>query len=335
MKLKTSVKNYEELFAYINENLKKMRKRGEESFRDYMARKLDYVYQVVVNELKHLERILRTIEESGEFYRELFKAYIGVEPENIMLKTRVYTRIAHRIYRETQLKFREIGEKEGRKASVVFKENAGRILSLYKRLARTSPLINQYLRELAKMPDVKGDYVVVIAGLPQVGKSTLLSKLTRAKPEIGTYPYTTKTLIAGHMDVDGYGKIVLLDSPGILDTPLEDKNLVELKTVLAIKHLADHVLYIFAVYPHFYYTLEEQLRVYESITKILGDKPKTIVLNKVDLMEPHSVDAVVKRIEEHTGVPPIPISALTGFNLELLKKSVLEAFMAKIQRRKQ
>ncbi|MEM4818761.1 MAG: GTPase [Desulfurococcaceae archaeon] len=335
MKLKTSVKSYEELFAYINVNLKKMRKSSEESFRDYMTRKLDYVYQAVVNELKHVERILRTIEDSGEFYRELFKAYIGVEPKSIMLKTRVYTRIANRIHREARLKFREIGEREGKKASEVFKENAGRILSLYKRLARTSPLINQYLREVARMPDVKGDYVVVIAGLPQVGKSTLLSKLTRAKPEIGTYPFTTKTLIAGHVDVDSYGRIVLLDSPGILDTPLEDKNLVELKTILAIKHLADHVLYVFAVYPYFYYTFEEQLRVYESITKILGDKPKTVVLNKVDLMEPRSVDAVMRRIEEHTRVPPIPVSALTGFNLELVKKSVLEAFMAKIQHRKQ
>lgn len=331
MKIEVNIRSYEELFTYVNENLKKMRKYSRESFRDYMARKLDYVYQVVINELERLERALRIIEEMGDFYRELFKLYVGVEPRNIMVKVRNYVKVAREIHEEARSKFREMREGEGKKASELFKKNAGRILSLYKRLSKTIVVIRQYLKEVAKMPDVKGDYVVVIAGIPQVGKSTLLSKLTRAKPEIGVYPFTTRTLVAGHLDVNSYGKIVLVDSPGILDTPIENKNLIELKALLAIKYLADHVLYVFAVYPYFYYTLKEQLHVYGSIMKILGDKPKTVILNKIDLVEPDYLNNVILEIEKYTGTTPIPVSALTGFNLELVKKHIFDAFMAKIQ----
>ncbi len=328
MKPAAYIKSYEELYNQINERLKVMRKPSRECFRDFMIRKLSYVYRAVTEELENLSKVLSDVESAGDFYKELFQVFTGYEAGSLAAKAKKYARVARNIYYEALGEFRRLSEDNGVGSSELFKRNAGRLLSLYKRLSRKVLLVKKYLVEVSKMPDVRGDYVVVIAGLPQVGKSTLLSKLTRAKPEIGNYPFTTKTLIAGHLEVDGFGKIVLLDSPGMLDSPIEEKNLIELKAVLAIKHLANHLLYVFAVYPHFYYTLEEQVRVFSQVTKLLEGKPVTVVLNKVDLLGLDQAEKVARVIKEYTGFEPLPVSALTGYNLELLKKVLIGAFMA-------
>lgn len=332
MKPRGHIKSYEEVYSYINSNLKKMHKQSGESFIEYMSRKLDYVYQAVVKELENAYEVFKSVAEAHTFYKELFKLYVGVDPQDLMLKAKAYIRVARSIYKQAHADISKLDKSSSSRAPIIFKMSAGRLLSLYKRIVNKAQNSEQYFREVAKMPDVSGDYVAVIAGLPQVGKSTLLSNLTRAKPEIGSYPFTTKTIIAGHIDVNNYGKIVLVDSPGILDSPIEEKNLIELKAILALKHLADHVIYVFAVYPHFYYTLEEQLRVYESVVKLLGGKPVTVILNKVDLLEKEHVEAVLGKIETKVGVKPIPVSALMGYNLDLVKKQLVDAFMAKTQR---
>lgn len=335
MKVTIYVRSYEELYNHLNENLKRLPRQRGEPFRDYMIRKLDYVYETVVRELRNLYTALESIDTSGEFYKELFKAYVGILPEELARRVRRYMVTVKNVHWDARSAFRGIGEKDGVKASELFKRSAGRMLSFYKRLSREVNLVKQYFKELSKMPDVRGDYVVVLAGVPQVGKSTLLSKLTRAKPEIGAYPFTTKTLVAGHIEVGELGKIVLVDSPGILDSPLDEKNLIELKAVLAVRHLADHVLYVFATYPHFYYTLDEQLSVYRSVMKLLEGKPCTPILNKVDLMGQDLLNDVVRRIESEVGVAPLPVSALNELNLDFLRKTIIDAFMEKVLRRRQ
>jgi nucleolar GTP-binding protein len=322
---KRYVKRYSEFYKYLNKTLKEIRPLQGEPLKLLMKRKLTASYQIVINELKGLLEALRDIESSGDFYIELFKAFTGLDVSNLVVNVKSRLNVAKKVYSWT---LDELKEAETRKDIIrAFKAGVGRLLSIYRRIYREVALVKEFLKEVSKMPDVRGDYVIVIAGVPQVGKSTILSKLTSAKPEIGTYPFTTKTLIAGHIDIEPYGRIVLVDSPGILDTPIEEKNIIEYKAVLAIKHLADHVLFVFAYSPDFYYTLREQLNVYESIKRLLGDKPITVLLNKVDLLEQSELDAILREIEACTGVKPLPISALTGYNLDYLKKYIVDVFM--------
>ncbi|MEM1638514.1 MAG: GTPase [Desulfurococcaceae archaeon] len=324
------VKNYEELYEYINENLKKIKARNGELFGDLMKRKLTYTYQVLTRELQQVHQVLREICSQGDFFKELFKAYTGENIEYFALDIRKRIKQSRLIYSEIIEEYFRIGY-NNREAVKAFKRGIGRLLSIYKRINKKIIPLKEYLKEVSKMPDIRGDYVVVFAGLPQVGKSTILSKLTSAKPEIGTYPFTTKTLIAGHLIVEPYGRIVLLDSPGILDSPIEEKNIIEYKAILAIKYLADHVLYVFAVYPSFYYTLNEQLNVYYSVRKLVGGKPVTLLINKVDLVDKALLEETMVEIEKHTGVKPIPISALTGYNLNIVRDILIKEFMGKNQ----
>lgn len=326
------VKSYEELYNYLNENLKKIRAQSGEPFEKLMKRKLTYAYEFIVREFNQVHKALLTIRSSHVFFKELFEMYTGKSVEQFDAMVRWRVRVAKSIYEKA---LRELSKPGVGSREVIgsFKSSVGRLLSLYRRVNRELLLLKDYLKEVSRMPDIRGDYVVIIAGLPQVGKSTLLSKLTLAKPEIGVYPFTTRTLVAGHIHVEPYGRVVLVDSPGILDSPMEEKNLIERKAILAIRHLADHVLYLFAVYPGFYYTLTEQLNVYHAVRSLLGNKPITVLLNKVDLVEDEYLPTIISEIERSTGMKPIPISALTGFNLDEVREVLVKGLMDKIQHR--
>ncbi|MEM0001185.1 MAG: GTPase [Desulfurococcaceae archaeon] len=320
---KCHVKTYRELYEYLNENLKRFQAIRGGSFRDLMKRKFMYVYSVLKGELSLVHRVLLEIKSSGAFFTELLEAYAGEDVERLVYLVRRRMKQADIIRRNVVKEFDELGENDP-SAVDVFKAGTGKLLSLYRRVNRKVLALKEYLRDISKMPDVRGDYSVVIVGLPQVGKSTLLSKLTVARPEIGTYPFTTKTIVVGHMFVEPYGRVVLIDSPGILDSPLEEKNLIEYKAILAIKHLADHVLYLFATYPGFYYTLAEQLNVYYMVKRVLGDRPITVLLSKVDLLDKEQMLRTINEIENSTGIRPIPISALTGFNLDKVREILVK-----------
>ena len=77
------------------------------------------------------------------------------------------------------------------------------------------------------MPTVDFDaFTVVIAGFPNVGKSTVLRRLTGAKPKVAEYPFTTKGIQIGYLETK-WNKIQVIDTPGLLDRPIDQMNNIE------------------------------------------------------------------------------------------------------------
>ena len=127
--------------------------------------------------------------------------------------------------------------------------------------------------------DVKksGDATVVLIGLPSVGKSTLLNRLTNAKSKVAAYQFTTLEVVPGVMEFGG-ARIQVLDLPGIIKGASSGKGLG--KRVLAVARSADLILFIVDVFqPEARDVLERELRS----TGIRADEsPPNVVIEKVD-----------------------------------------------------
>ena len=125
--------------------------------------------------------------------------------------------------------------------------------------------------------DVKrtGDATIVLIGLPSVGKSTLLNKLTGAKSAVGAFQFTTTTVVPGMMEHSG-AKIQILDLPGIIKGASTGKGLG--KRVLAVAKSADLVLIILDVFQPYH---EDIVRTeLGNIGIRLDQKPPDIIIEK-------------------------------------------------------
>jgi GTPase len=168
---------------------------------------------------------------------------------------------------------------------------------------------------------------VGLVGLPNAGKSTLLSILTKAKPKIADYEFTTLEPNLGVMEKDERS-LVLADIPGLIEGASKGKGLgdqflrhVERTTVLV--HLVSSNLEVSGL---------EMWKRYETIRKELEDfgaglekKKEIVVLNKIDLLNEKQVKEVVKFFKGKK-IKILPISCGTIVGVEELKKLVLEAF---------
>ena len=198
----------------------------------------------------------------------------------------------------------------------------GRIASIIKDIADDLEYLNQARNVLKNLPVVDLELpTVVIAGHPNVGKSTLLRALTNAKPEVATYPFTTKGINVGQFE-EHYLRYQVIDTPGLLDRPLSERNEVEKQAVLALKHLGRVIVYIFDPSEYCGYPVDEQTHLFEEIYREFGEFPFIVVLNKVDIAEEEKI-RIIEEFIRSKGLEPLRVSALNGEGLGELRKRVV------------
>lgn len=150
------------------------------------------------------------------------------------------------------------------------------------------------VRDRAKLlPEVSPGYAtIVIAGFPNVGKSSLLVKWTKAKPEIAAYSFTTKKAEVGHFEVqlsdEKTTRYQVVDTPGLLDRPDDERNDIERQAVAALRHAADVVLFLIDPSETSGYSLKEQEALREQVEKEMGGIPMVVAETKADVWKSDS-----------------------------------------------
>jgi len=164
------------------------------------------------------------------------------------------------------------------------REATGRIASVLSDISEELSDLKKYASELRSLPSIDPDTpTIVVAGYPNTGKSTLVGKLSTAEPEVAYYPFTTRSLILGHMLLHNT-KVQLVDTPGMLDRPPSRMKRMELQALAALKSLADIVVFMIDPSETCGYQVRKQLHLLEEISSHM-DKPTIVALNKMDLAD--------------------------------------------------
>ncbi|OXB76804.1 UNVERIFIED_CONTAM: hypothetical protein H355_008193 [Colinus virginianus] len=159
----------------------------------------------------------------------------------------------------------------------------GRMCTIIKRQKQSLEYLEQVRQHLSRLPTIDPNTrTLLLCGYPNVGKSSFINKVTRADVEVQPYAFTTKSLFVGHMDYR-YLRWQVVDTPGILDHPLEDRNTIEMQAITALAHLRAAVLYVMDVSEQCGHSLEEQVELFRNIKPLFANKPLIIVANKCDV----------------------------------------------------
>lgn len=169
----------------------------------------------------------------------------------------------------------------------------GRTASVLKQIKKELKYLEECRKILKEFPTIKTNLpTIVIAGYPNVGKSTLLKALTGAAPKIAPYPFTTKQLMLGYAK-----ELQFIDTPGLLDRPLAKRNPIEKHAVLALKHLATLILFVIDPTESCGYTLEQQNSLLQQI-KLSFSCPILVILTKNDIASPDQIATAHTTISE-------------------------------------
>lgn len=135
-------------------------------------------------------------------------------------------------------------------------------------------------KTLKSFPSIKTKIsTVCICGYPNVGKSTLLSRLTGSTPEIAPYAFTTKQLMIGYIE----GKIQVIDTPGAFTDNIRKMNWLEKQSYLALKHLSRKIVFVFDISETCGFTISQQEELFRLLTRKFRAKQFVIYLSKSDL----------------------------------------------------
>ncbi|KAK5653845.1 hypothetical protein OQA88_7769 [Cercophora sp. LCS_1] len=159
----------------------------------------------------------------------------------------------------------------------------GRMATLIKSLKDPLLYLDQVRQHLARLPDINPTTrTMLVAGFPNVGKSSFVRSVTRADTPVEPYAFTTKSLFVGHLDYK-YLRYQVIDTPGILDHPLEEMNTIEMQSVTALAHLRAAVCFFIDISEQCGYSLKAQCNLFKSIKPLFANKQVFIVLNKMDI----------------------------------------------------
>eukprot|EP00271_Cylindrocystis_brebissonii_P005994 TRINITY_DN18488_c0_g1_i1.p1 TRINITY_DN18488_c0_g1~~TRINITY_DN18488_c0_g1_i1.p1 ORF type:complete len:702 (-),score=149.59 TRINITY_DN18488_c0_g1_i1:723-2828(-) len=159
----------------------------------------------------------------------------------------------------------------------------GRMCTLMRKQAQSLDYLERVRQHLARFPSIDPNTrTILVCGYPNVGKSSFINKVTRADVDVQPYAFTTKSLFVGHTDYK-YLRWQVIDTPGILDRPLDERNTIEHLAIMALTHLRCAVLYVLDLSGSCGYSIQQQAALFHSIKPLFQNKPLIIACNKTDL----------------------------------------------------
>lgn len=141
----------------------------------------------------------------------------------------------------------------------------GRMCTLIKKLKSSLSYLEEVRKHLSRLPQIDTNQkTLIITGYPNVGKSSFMNNITNANVDVQDYIFTTQSIFVGHTDYK-LGTWQVLDTPGLLDHPLDERNTIEMQSITALAHLNACILYFIDISETCGYTIEAQISLFKNI----------------------------------------------------------------------
>lgn len=278
---------------------------------------LEAVRDALLESLKRYGTSFPNLDKVPTYERELVDVVVGVAPlKRALGRVAGACEVLEKVLGDklrTIGRSRDVQEMKKAKAAAI-----GRASSVVEELGEALRFLGHARDVLRAIPDVSpGDPTIVVAGYPNVGKSSILAKLSRARPEIAPYPYTTKSASLGHFHWPESGpehrrrRYQVVDTPGLLEKPAAKRNTIERQAVLALRYLGDVIVYVLDPSEACGYDLPAQQRFLDQVRAEFAGIPFVVIENKADLRK--------------TGGGNLAVSCETGEGIAELKQRIVEA----------
>jgi nucleolar GTP-binding protein len=207
----------------------------------------------------------------------------------------------------------------------------GRMATIMRRQNQSLQYLEQVRQHLSRLPSIDPNTrTLLITGFPNVGKSSFINKITRADVEVQPYAFTTKSLYVGHTDYK-YLRWQVVDTPGILDHPLEERNTIEMQAITALAHLRAIVLYFMDPSELCGHSLSQQKDLFDSIKPLFNNKPLLVVSNKSDVLArsefPPEKEAIFAEMEKELGREILQMSTVNEEGVMDVKTTACEMLL--------
>jgi len=251
---------------------KKQKKRAAEEF-------VSTAYLSVHDKLVAVIQSFPDMDNLPQFYQDLFEVLWGIDRLRKALGAVGWAARWSKDHRGGLAKdIRYSQEEEG---TVPRKKAVARLASVVHQIEDQLLFLNDVRNVMRKLPVIEDVFTIVVAGFPNVGKSSFIRRVSSAEPEIASYPFTTKGVIIGHR-LEKREKIQLIDTPGLLDRPASERNAIEGQAISAIINTADVILYILDPSTYCGFPLEDQMNLLDEV-RAMVQVPVIVVVNKADV----------------------------------------------------
>ena len=257
--------------AAVAKKLKINKERADEEF-------VRAVYSSLYDKLDDSVKKFPTLEDLPQFYKDIVNVLFSIDKMRKSLGALSWA----------GNQVRTVGTSYARQmrgaddTRLLRKQATARMASIVHQVDSDLRYLNEARNVLRKLPEISEDFTVVVAGYPNVGKSSFIKLISSADPEIAGYAFTTKQVVVGHRII-GRERIQIVDTPGLLDRPLDERNYVEKQALAAITNVADIILFIIDASESCGYSLSDQLHLLDKVREMTEGVPVEVVVNKSDM----------------------------------------------------